>query len=137
MITAQFERATHDPVHVDTFAYHLANGDRVALMDKIPATQFIRLQPNRFGNAIQMAFERKHALRSTEAAKSTVGWGIRRHRAAADAHVRATIRPRGMDRSARKHHARESFVRAAVEREVDIHCDQLSVAVHGRAMEGA
>ena len=53
------------------------------------------------------------------------------------AHVRASIRPRRVNRAARKHHRRERFVRAAVDREIDVHRQKFSVARHRRAMPRA
>ena len=54
-----------------------------------------------------------------------------------DAHIRAVVRPGRVNRAARKHHGRKRRVRAAIDREIDVHRHQLAVARHAGAMPRA
>ena len=75
-----------------------------------------------------MPLEREQALRRAEAAKRAVRRRVGRHRAAAQPHVRAEVRPGGVNGAARQHDRRQRAVRAAVDHEVDVHREQPSVA---------
>ena len=68
------------------------------------------------------------ALRRAEAAERAVRRRVRRHRAAADAHVRAEVRTGGVDGAARQHDRRQRAVGAAVDDELDVHRQQPAVA---------
>ena len=92
---------------------------------------------HRVRHAIQMPLQRENALRRAESAKRAVRRRIGGDGPAADAHVRAAVRPSRVDRPARKHHRRKRCVRAAVHREIDLHRQQFSVARHRRAMPRA
>ena len=84
-----------------------------------------------------MALQRENALRRAKSAESALRRQIRGHDSGVDAHVRAEVRPRGVNRAARKNHGRKCGVRAAVDREIDVHREQLAVARDGRAMPRA
>ena len=116
------------------FANDLADGERFSLVDEIPAPQFVRREADRGSHSIQMAFQGKHALRRAESAKSAVRRGVGGDGAAANAHVRAIVWTGGMDGPARKHDRRKSFISATIEREIDIHGQEFSVAIKRGAM---
>src|SRR5689334_18022133 len=74
-----------------------------------------------------MTFQGKDALRRAESAEGAVRWQIRGERAAVDANIRAEIRARGVDRSARKYDRRQGTVSAAIDYKFDLHRHQFSV----------
>src|ERR1700724_3508332 len=75
-----------------------------------------------------MPLECENALRGAEAAESPMRRRIRGHGAAANANVRAVIRPRSMNCPARQDNRRKRLVRTAVDRKINIHRDKLAVA---------
>src|SRR5688500_19582097 len=77
-----------------------------------------------------MTFEREDALRRTETSKSTMRRHVRRHSAAVNTHVRTGVRPTSVDRPTREHYRRKRAVSATVDREINLHCQQLAVFRH-------
>ncbi len=100
----------------------------LAFVDEIPAAQFVWRESDGFGDAVEMALQRKNALRSAEAAKRAVRRSVCGDGAAANAHVRAIVGTGGVDGAARKHDRRKSRVGAAVDREIDVHGEKFAVA---------
>src|ERR1700758_2009772 len=96
---------------------NLSHSNRLALLDEIPSPEFIRRESHGFRDAIEMPLERKNALWRPESAERTVRRRIRCDGAAADPHVRTAVRPSSVNRPARKHDRRQSFIRSAIQRE--------------------
>ena len=92
-------------------------------LDEVAAAELVGREADGGGDLVHVALEREDALRRAEAAERAVRRRVRRDRAAADADVRAEVRPGGVDRAARQHDGRQRAVGAAVDREVDVHRD--------------
>src|ERR1700758_1450084 len=96
---------------------NLSHSNRLAVLNEIPPPELIRRQSYSLRNTIEMPLEREHALWRPESAERTVRRRIRCDGAAADPHVRAAVRPGSVNRPARKHDRRQSFIRSAIQRE--------------------
>ena len=120
-IVRQRERAIQQRPHVDRFLDGLPDGERVARPDEVAAAEFLRREPHGRRHPVHVALEREQTLGRAEAAERAVRRHVGGDRAAADADVRARVRPPGVNRPAREHDRRQRAVRAAVDREVDVH----------------
>src|SRR5580704_4278572 len=132
VIAAQFKRAIHQSVHVNFFVDHLPDSNRLALLNEIPPPKFVRRESHGFRDAIEMPLERENALRRPESSERTVRRSVCSDHSTADSHVRAPVRPSSVNRPARKYHRRQSLIRAAVQRKVNVDCHQFSVTRYGR-----
>src|SRR2546429_6928499 len=126
VITTQFKRAGQQLVHVYLLADRLTGGGSFTFVDKIAATKLVGLEAQPTGNFVEMPLESKYALRRAKSSKCTVWRNICSHSARANAHVRAIIRTRGVNRSSREHHRRKCAVSATVDDKLDLHGEQLS-----------
>ena len=100
VVVAQLEGAIHQLVHIDFFADHLADGERLALVNEIAAAQFFGRDADGFRDAVHVAFERENALRRAESAEGAVRRHVGGDGAAAHANVGAEVRAGGVDRPA-------------------------------------
>src|ERR1051326_6587483 len=106
MIVRQIKRTVHQSFEIDLLTNHLIRRCRLALLDEVPTAKFIRRQAHCLRHLVEVAFQRKDALRRTKSAKCAMRGNIRRDRATVNTNVRTEIRPGGMDRSARKYDRR-------------------------------
>ena len=104
--------------------------------DEVAAAELLGRQADGGGDLVHVPLEREDALRRAEAAERAVRRDVGGDGAAAHAHVRARVRPRGVDGAARQHDRRQRAVRAAVDREVDVHRDEPPVGRDRGAMPG-
>ena len=130
VVVGDRHRAIEQRGHVDRIADHLADRARLPGADEIAAAQLVRRQTDGGRDAIHVALEREQALRRAEAAKRAVRRRVGRDGAAAEPHVRAEVRPGGVNRAARQHDRRQRAVGAAVDHEVDLHAEQPAVGRH-------
>src|SRR6188474_3963335 len=75
MITAQLKRPIKQLLHIHLFTNQLAGRGCLSFPHEVAATKFIRSQPQRSGNFIELSLERKNTLRCAKPSKSAV----RRH----------------------------------------------------------
>ena len=120
-VVGKLERSLHQPAHVHLFADHLPGGGGLPCAEEIAAAKLLRAQAHRARHLVQVALERKGALGRAEAAKSAVRRRIGGDGVAADANVRANVRPGGVNGAAREHHRRQSSVGAPVNHEINFH----------------
>jgi hypothetical protein len=133
------QRRLEQRLHVHGLPNHLSHGARLVLPDEVPAAEFGRRQAERRRDPLHLALEREDALRRAKPAERAVRRRVGRDGAAAHADVRTEIRAGGVNRAPREHDGRERAVRAAVDREVDVHRDEPAVArdaVRCRVREG-
>src|SRR5262249_18184603 len=119
------------------FAYDLLGCGRLPFANEIAPAKLFGGNAHSACDFIHMAFEREDALRRAETAKCAVRRMICRHSAAANAYVRAIVWPGSMNRSPRQHDRRERGIGAAIDREINLHSEQLSFFVDCRAMARA
>src|SRR2546426_504886 len=99
-VVAQCEGALQQMIHVHVFANHLSGRGGLPRLNEIAQTKLFRRQTNGARHSIQVSFERKDALRRAKAAKRAVRRRVGGYGAAADAHIRAEIRPWRVDGAA-------------------------------------
>src|ERR1044071_396510 len=134
LVIGQLEGATEQSFQINFFVNHLAGRRRFAFVDEVAAAKLFRAESDCLRYLVQVTFERKDALRRTEAAKCSVRRHVRRHSAALDADVRAKIWPGGVNRAAREDDGREGGISSAVNDEIYLHAEQLSFTRDSRAM---
>jgi hypothetical protein len=109
-------------------------GCRVALAVHPAAAQVERRGVEGVGDAVDLHLGGELGLRRAEAAEGAVRRRVRGHRPTGDPHVRAPIRPAGVQHAARQHDRGERAVRAAVHDDLDLLGDQLAGVRHAGSM---
>ncbi len=112
----------------------LPGGRRVALAIHPAGSQLRGREAQRIGGAGHLELRGELDLRRPEAPEGTVGRRVRGHGAAADARVRAVVRPAGMEDAARQHHRRKRAVGASVHDDLDVLGDEVAVCIHAGAI---
>ena len=115
-------------------AQDLAGRGRVADVVDVAPADLERADPERLGQPVEMGLGRELDLRRPEPAEGSVRWRVRPRRAGRDAHVRAAIRPAGMDRAARQDDRGQRAIRPAVHDDLDVLGDQPAVVGHAGAV---
>ena len=123
VVVRNFQDAAEQRRKVDILANHLAGGRRISAVEKIACSEFFGTEPHGRRNAIHVTFEREDGLRRAKSSKGTARRSVRRHRAASNADVGTRVWARGVNRSPRQNNRAERGIRAAIDREVDIHCE--------------
>ena len=114
-------------VKVDVLADHLAGRRGFAFVNEVATAKLLGGQSHSLRNFVQVAFEREYTLRGAKPTKCSVGWNICRDRLAADAYVGTEVRSGRVNRSPRQHYRRKGAVSAAIDHEIDLHPEQLSI----------
>ena len=111
----------------DALAQDLAGRRDAALAVQPALAQRRRRHAERVGDARDLELGGELGLRRAEAAEGAVGRRVRRHRAAADADVRALVRAARVEDAARQDDRRERAVRAAIHDDLDVLGDEAAV----------
>ncbi len=128
VISGEGERAILQLRQVYVVSDHLTGSRSVARSQQIAPPEFVRSQSHSLGNLIHVPLYGKQALRRAEAAKSAVRGCVGGDGNAAHAHVIASVGSSCVNRAARKHDWRQGRVSASIDRKLDLHREQSSVA---------
>ncbi len=121
VVIRELKRPLHQTPHVHLLSDDLPGGRGLAFAEEIPPPQLFRAQADGTRHFVHLALQSKGGLWGPEAPKGPVRRRVRRHRAAANAHVRAEIGPGGVNRAPRKHDRGQRGVGAAVNDVVHLH----------------
>src|SRR5947199_9328824 len=134
VVLAKFEGAVHQAGQVDLFANDLTHRKCLTVTNEIAPAEFFGRNADDLGDAVKMSVERKDALRGAESTECSVRRGVCGYSAALDSDIWTFVRTRGMDCAARKNDGGKRLVRAAVDREINLHGEESSVACYAGAV---
>ena len=137
VIVREFESAVEKIGEIDLFANDLAGGGGLAGLEEIAAANFVGREADDLGDAVHVALEREERLRRAKAAEGAVGRRVGGDGFCADADAGPVVGAAGVNGAAGEDDGRQSFVGAAVEREIDFASEKFAVFADGGADAGA
>lgn len=133
VITREIESAIEKFRKIDLFTNDLACDGGLAGTEEIAAPNFDGGEANDLRDAVHVALQGEEGLRRAKAAECAVGRRVGSNRSCADAGAGPEVGATGMNRTAGENDGRQSFVGAAVEREINFACDKFAVLADGGA----
>src|SRR3977135_4028094 len=130
-VVGQFQRAIQQLPQVDLFLYDLVRGGRLSGLEKVPPSDLHRRNPQGLRDEIHVALHREERLWCAKSTKCAVRRCIGGHRFGANTDAGPIIRSTSVKCGSREHYARQSFIRAPVNREFNFSAKNFAFFAHG------